>query len=74
MEKENNSFDAAKIERGVIVFEGGGFYKVQSYGRDGLITPRIPALPGGGEPYSVNEKVYFFLFSDGKGAIIGRFD
>ena len=74
MDKENTCFDAAQIERGVVISASSGLYKVQSYGRDGLITPEIPALTGGGEPYTVNEKIYFFLFGDGHGAILGRFD
>ena len=74
MEKEHTCFDAAQIERGVIISADSGTYTVRSYGRDGLITPGIPALAGGGEPYAVNEKVYFFLFEDGHGAILGRFE
>lgn len=73
MEKENNCFDAAQIERGIVVSVSSGLYQIRSYGRDGLVTPGIPALAGGGQPYSVNEKVYFFLFDDGTGAVLGRF-
>lgn len=73
MEKENNCFDAARIERGIVVSVSSGLYQIRSYGRDGLVTPGIPALAGGGQPYAVNEKVYFFLFDDGTGAVLGRF-
>lgn len=71
MEKENLYCDRAQIERGIIETAANGLYTVRSYGREGLVTPEIPAIIGA--PYSANEKVYFFLFDDGKGAIIGRF-
>lgn len=68
-----NGGDFAKIERGVIQAVSSGLYTVASFSRDGLITPGIPALPGTGGPYTVNEKVYFFLFGDGSGLVLGRF-
>ncbi len=74
MEKEHMCRDAALIERGIVVSVSSGLYTVKSYGRDGLTTPGIPALPGTGQPYAVNEKVYFFMFDDGHGAVIGRFE
>ena len=72
MEKENPCKDGALIERGVIVAAEDGLYTVASYGRSGLITPGIPAIIGA--PYEANEKVYFFMFDDGHGAVIGRFE
>lgn len=73
MEKENYCCDTARIERGEIVKAEDGKYFVRSYGRDGLTTPGIPALIAAMVPFTVGEKVYFFLFDDGHGAIIGRF-
>ena len=72
MEKENPCKDGAMIERGEVVAAEDGLYTVISYGRGGLVTPGIPAIIGA--PYDINEKVYFFMFDDGMGAIIGRFE
>jgi hypothetical protein len=60
----------AAIERGIVVSAPEGGYKVQSYSRDGLITPVIPALTQ--DTYASGDRVYFFLFDDGHGAILGR--
>jgi hypothetical protein len=60
----------AAIERGSVVSAPEGGYKVQSYSRDGLITPAIPALSQ--DTYAQGDKVYFFLFDDGHGVILGR--
>lgn len=62
----------AAIERGVVVDAPEGGYKVQSYSRDGLITPAIPALTQ--DTYTQGDRVYFFLFDDGHGAILGKID
>lgn len=72
MDKENQCCDMAAVERGIVTAVSSGKYTVKSYGRDGLITPGIPALHAGAS-YAVNDKVYFFLFNDGTGAIIGTF-
>jgi len=72
MEKENQCCDMAMIERGQVVSVSGGLYKIRSYGRDGLTTPGIPPMRSG-DSYNVNDKVYFFLFSDGHGAVLGKF-
>lgn len=60
------------VERGIVqeVCDGGG-YKVKSYIRDGIITPEIPAA--GGATYEVGDRVYFFLFDDGRGLILAAF-
>lgn len=70
---ENESCDTARIERGKIRTAEDGVYTVESYGRPGLVTPGIPAMIAGMNPFSVGENVYFFLFGDGHGAVIGRF-
>ncbi len=72
MEKEKQCWDGAMVERGQVVSVDSGKYTVRSYGRDGLVTPGIPAITGG--PYTVNQKVYFFMFQDGHGAVIGAFE
>jgi hypothetical protein len=60
----------AAIERGIVVSAPEGGYKVQSYSRDGLITPVLPSLTQ--DAYTQGDKVYFFLFDDGHGAILGK--
>lgn len=62
--------------------------RVRSLTRDGITSPPIPALKisreahisaGDGniqneyESYAVGDRVYFFLFNDGHGMIIGKF-
>ena len=62
----------AAVERGVVVSVQESGYKVQSYSRDGLTTPALPALSL--DTYAEGDKVYFFMFDDGHGAILGRID
>ena len=61
----------AIIERGIVeeVCENG--YKVKSYARDGITTPAIPAASGAA--YKAGDRVYFFVFDDGHGAILAAF-
>lgn len=61
----------ANIERGVITEIGDDGYKVQSYTRDGVITPAIPSTSGA--THKVGDRVYFFVFDDGHGAILAEF-
>ena len=72
MDREEMCFDGAMIERGEIMTAEDGIYTVRSYGRDGLTTPGIPAM--GEDTYTTGEKVYFFLFGDGNGMILHRFE
>lgn len=60
----------AAIERGIIMRTNNQEYVVESFTRDGIITPPIPAAIAG---LSVGDCVYFFLFDDGQGLIIGRY-
>ena len=60
--------DGAMIERGEIISALTEGYKVKSFTRPGLITPMIPAITA--DPHSVGDLVYFFLFTDGHGAIV----
>lgn len=62
--------NGATIECGKVTAAQEEGYKVQSYTRDGLITP--PLQPITQETYEVGDFVYFFLFDDGHGAILGR--
>lgn len=62
----------ASIERGQIAEVCAQGYKVASYTRNGIITPAIPAI--GGTPYAVGDRVYYFLFDDGHGAILTAFE
>lgn len=66
-----DQYYGASIERGVVseVCEDG--YKVQSYTRDGIMTSAIASISG--ETYDVGDRVYFFVFDDGRGAIIAEF-
>jgi len=72
MDKENKCCDLAMIERGIVKAVSAGQYTIESYGRSGLTTPAIPALHTG-ESYAEGDKVYFFLFGDGHGAVLGKF-
>ena len=59
----------ALIERGTISCVAEGGYTVASMDRPGITTPTLKALNGG--VYDVNAAVYFFVFDDGDGGIIG---
>lgn len=74
MDKENRNCDLAMIERGVVIDADDGLYTIRSYGRDGLITPGIPVISGHVHSFAEGDKVYFFLFDDGNGAVIGKFE
>lgn len=59
----------ASIERGIVLAAESDGYRVKSLTRDGVVTPPIAAV-GEGE-YAVGARVYFFVFDDGRGAILG---
>ena len=59
----------AIIERGIILSVEADGYRVQSFTRDGIATPPLPAI--GEAEYAAGNRVYFFLFDDGHGAILG---
>ena len=71
MSKENNPLYGAIIERGVILTEESGAYTVQSFDRENVVTPPITALS---DSYDVGNRVFFFLFNDGSGRILGLMD
>lgn len=64
--------EGANIERGRIVEIIEASYTVLSLTRDGITTPPIPAI--GTQTYEAGDLVYFFLFCDGRGAIIAAFE
>lgn len=66
----NNNYGAC-IERGVVTMVCEGGYKVKSLTRDGITTPALPSI--GGTTYQVGDRVYFFVFDDGHGAILAAF-
>lgn len=72
MDYEERKFEyGTRIERGEITGIGEDGYIVTGYDRENLITPEIPALNS--ETYAEGDRVYFFLFQDGTGAVFGKF-
>jgi hypothetical protein len=65
-----NTDYGARIERGVIAESDENGYRVLSYSRDGIYTPCIPSSVECAE----GDWVYFFVFPDGHGMIIGKFE
>ena len=63
--------NGTSIERGIIAEKYADGYKVQSLTRDGIVTPAIPSISGA--DYEVGDRVYYFVFDDGHGAIIAVF-
>ena len=73
MDREKQCWDFAPVERGIVTgVENDGTYTVKSYGRDGLTVTGLPPLVSE-DSYNVDDKVYFFVFNDGRGAIMGIF-
>ena len=68
-DRETREF-TAKIDRGEIVLADPNGYVIESYGRYNLRTPKIRAI--GNEEYQAGDRVYFFLFDDGDGKILGK--
>ena len=68
----------ARVERGRLKGKQGERFTVESFCRPGIVTPPLKAIPACEEempvPYAVGDKVYFFVFADGGGAIIGRIE
>lgn len=58
----------APIERGILAEETPEGWRVKSADRPGILTPPLP-IPGA---HSAGEIVFFFLFEDGTGGILGR--
>ncbi|MBP3541811.1 MAG: hypothetical protein J6K72_08405 [Clostridia bacterium] len=61
----------AMIERGEVAEVTPEGYRVKSYDRDGVTTGVLPTA--GGKTFAIGEKVYFFMFPDGKGLVLAAF-
>lgn len=59
------------VERGVIVDVQSAGCTVRSYGRPGVITPPLPAIRQ--STLHSGDQVYFVLYEDGTGKILGKF-
>ena len=64
-----NDVYGVAIERGRIFVTPDGA-RVVSLSREGITTPPLPILSG--QTVTEGELVYFFMFDDGRGLIIGR--
>lgn len=66
----------AGIERGRIVDARYGAFKVSSFSRGGVISRYLNTLQPNleVEPLGVGDEVYFFMFPDGRGMILGRIE
>ena len=62
--------DGVHIERGIIQSVGDSGYIVRSITRDGIETNTLKAKDG--ESYNAGDCVYFFVFPDGNGMVLGR--
>jgi len=60
----------APIERGQVVAKTGEGLRIASYDRSGVITPPLPMMAGA--EAETGERVYFFMFDDGRGMVIAR--
>lgn len=83
--RQGNAYGAI-IERGEITGMENGGYIVKSLSRHGVTTPPIPAqeaikeiIVDGEhavhieyETYAAGDRVYFFMFDDGRGMVIAR--
>lgn len=80
MMKQEKEMFGTMIEQGIIVSIQGDGYRIDSYSRDGLTTKPIKAIADwdideNGIPvrrYGIGDKVFFFLFEDGNGMILGK--
>ena len=61
------------IERGKITASSGGKYTVMSYDRDGIVTPPLSAMTEG-DTFQVGDDVFYLIFRDGTGRILGVLD
>lgn len=59
----------AFIERGIVTEAENGSFRVASYSRQGVTTPMIKSVDS---TVNTGDKVYFFLFDDGGGMILGK--
>lgn len=78
---EVNERWGAWIERGIIDAVDGSRYRIKSICRDGVTTPWLEVLCVNPKltdaeykptEYKTGDMVYFFMFPDGHGAILGK--
>lgn len=73
MKSEENAQWGARIERGrvkaVVTDDGSARYDVESYDRPGVTAFGMPGL---GDEVHVGDDVYFFIFEDGLGCVLGE--
>ena len=68
--KHNDGY-GARIERGEITRDHGkGIYTVKSITREGVYGYEMPYM--GGDELKEGDRVYFFLFDDGNGAVLPK--
>ena len=60
----------AKLERGKVTAASGSLYDIESYDRPGLKAEGLEAYYG--DTLAEGDQVYFFLFDDGTGFILGK--
>ena len=73
MDEKNLPRFGATMERGVLLAETADGWTVESRDRPGLISPPLlPLLTNG--TYGAGDRVFFFLFEDGTGRILGHMD
>ena len=70
MKGESGMDYGASIERGIVLSEEDGGWRVDSLTRPGIITPPLGVM--GTETLEAGALVAFFVFCDGHGAILGR--
>lgn len=67
---DTKNIPGACIERGEVTAAGTDGYTVASLDRPGGVQSR-EIRAAGGAAYAVGDRVYFFLFRDGTGMILG---
>lgn len=70
MKNECSAPYGAFVERGKVTAAEHNGYIVASSERPGVTTPPIKGINN--ENYSAGDRVFFFLFNDGDGRIIGK--
>ena len=74
MEKAVVEEYGTRVERGRVIDVGESGARVASLSRAGIVTPPIASMVDHRTPLTIGQTVYFFLFEDGEGCIIGHRD
>ena len=79
--QENENRQGAIIDRGKIIREESGGYVVSSYQNPQVVTRPMNVREYEGDPpierkytYATGDEVYFFMFPDGRGLILGKME